>query len=139
MIINQQVITTMAIIPILMGIYTGFIVYIIIFLIIIYIYTAIVLMKIAQKRKIENAWLAWIPIANVYLMTQIADVSPWYTAAILLGIIPMIGPIAMLAIFGYLWWKIAEKLNRPGYWGILIVLIPIVNFILLGMLAWSDN
>ncbi len=39
----------------------------------------------------------------------------------------------------YWWWKIAEVRNRPGWWGILIIFVPIVNLVLMGMLAWSDK
>ena len=106
---------------------------------VIYVFFALALMTIAKKTKTENAWLAWIPIANIYLMTQVAKVSGWYTAGLLLAVIPIVGNIAIIALFCYLWWKIAEARNRPGWWGILIGLIPIVNLVMVGMLAWSDN
>ena len=48
-----------------------------------YIYTALALMTIAQKTKTKNPWLAWIPIANLYLMTQIGKV-PWWTILFLI-------------------------------------------------------
>ena len=41
----------------------------------IYCYTAFALMTIAKKTKTANPWLAWIPVANLYLVTQIAKVS----------------------------------------------------------------
>ena len=43
----------------------GMLVFIVIASIVVYIYTAIVLMVIAQKTKTPNAWLAWIPIERV--------------------------------------------------------------------------
>ena len=39
---------------------------------IVYVIYSFLLMKIAQKTKTENAWLAWIPIANIFLMAFIA-------------------------------------------------------------------
>ncbi len=104
--------------------------------IVMYIYFAIALMSIAKKTNTPNGWLAFIPIANVYLMTQIASLPAWYTLAILLPIIPLLGGLAMLVAMVYFWWKIAEAINKPGWWGILII-IPVVNLVIVGMMAWG--
>ena len=104
----------------------------------IYIYMAFALMTIANKTKIKNSWLAFIPIANIYLMTQIAGLSGWWTLAILAGIIPVIGTLAVLTAIVYFWWLIAEKLKRPNWWGILMI-VPIVNLIIVGILAWGKK
>lgn len=104
--------------------------------IVVYIYFAIALMTIAKKTKTPNGWLAFVPIANIYLMTQIAGLPAWYTLAILLPIIPLLGGLAMLVVMVYFWWKIAEAINKPGWWGILII-IPIVNLIIIGIMAWG--
>ena len=104
----------------------------------VYIYAAIVLMTIAQKTKTENAWLAWIPIANIYLMTQVGEVSGWWTLLVLAAIIPILGSFVVMAMIVYLWWKIAERLDKPGWYGILM-LIPVVNLVIMGMLAWGKD
>ncbi len=115
----------------------GFFVAFIIILIIVWIYMALALMAIAKKTKTPNAWLAWIPIANFYLMTQIGGISGWWTLLLLAGFIPLVGSLVLAVFSIYLWWKIAEARHRPGWWGILTI-IPIVNFIIMGMLAWSE-
>lgn len=38
------------------------------FLIVMYILTALGLKAIADRKNIKNSWLAWIPIANLYLL-----------------------------------------------------------------------
>lgn len=101
-----------------------------------YIYFAIALMAIAKKTKTENGWLAFIPIANIYLMTKMAKVSPWLTLIVIAGIIPVIGSIVMTVLFVYLFWKIAEAIGKPGWWGILMIL-PIVNLVIVGIMAWG--
>jgi len=111
----------------------------VIFLIALYIYMALALSSIAKRTNTKDPWLAWIPIANIYLATQIAKVSGWFTLAILLPFIPVIGSIASIAILAWIWWKIAEIRKRPGWWGILIALIPIVNLVLIGILAWDKK
>ncbi len=105
---------------------------------VIYVYSALALMFIAKRTKTKNAWLAWIPIANIYLMTQVGGLHPAWTLSILLAFIPFIGGVAFAAITVYFWWNIAEKRKRPGWWGILM-LIPIVNFVLMGILAWGKK
>lgn len=102
-----------------------------------YIYFALALMTIAKKTKTENPWLAWIPIANIYLMTQIAEVSPWTMLILLAGFIPVLGGIAIMAVMIWWWWKICEARDKPGWWSLLL-LVPIVNIIIVGVIAWSD-
>lgn len=104
-----------------------------------YVYVSLVLMAIAKKTGTPYAWLAWVPIANVYLMTQIGKLPWWLTLGVFLTAIPYVGALAFLVLLGVLWWKIAEARNRPGWWGIVILLVPIVNLILMGILAWSKD
>lgn len=103
----------------------------------VYIYFSYTLMVIAQKTKTENAWLAWIPIANLYLMTQIAQV-PWWTFLIVLlaSWIPFIGQLLAIGISIWWWWKISERRNSPGWLGILMI-FPLVNFVVVGYLAFK--
>ena len=79
---------------------------------------------------VENPWLAFIPIGNVVLMTQIGKV---HRATIFLVFVPIIGWIIPF----YWWWKIAEARNKPGWYSLLMI-IPIVNFVVIGILAWMD-
>ena len=104
----------------------------------VYIYFALALMKMAEKAQVPNGWLAFIPIANLYIMTQIAGVPWWTMLVILLGWIPVVGYLAVLAVMLWWWWKIAERMGREGWWGIVIALIPNVNLIMIGMLAWGE-
>ncbi len=104
----------------------------------IYIYTSLAVMKIAKKTKTENGWLAWIPIANIYLMTQMAGVSGWWTLAVFVTFIPFIGGLLVAAGFVYLWWIICAKIKKPEWWSILL-LVPILNLVLLGIMAWAKK
>ena|SRR3989338_4955798 len=118
------------------GMIAGLFMFVLIVGLAVYIYSSLALMTIAKKAKVENGWLAFIPIANVYLMTQIAKLPGWYTLAILLPLIPAIGPVALMVVMAYFWWKICEQLGKPGWWGVL-TLIPVVNLVIMGMLAWG--
>ncbi len=121
------------------GFFVGFMLFVILLIVLVYVYSALVLMTIAQKTKTENAWLAWIPIANIYLITQIAKVSGWWTLGILFVFVPFLGKIALVVLMAWLWWRIAERCKRPGWWGIIIAIVPLVNLILMGFLAWDDK
>ncbi len=127
--------------PVMMALillFMGFIVVALIFLVIIYIYTALALYAIAKRTKTKNPWLAWIPFANIYLMTQIAKV-PWWTIFFLcFSFIPWFGPAVVTVFTVVLWWRIAEVRKRPGWWGLLMV-IPIANFVFMGILAWAKK
>ena len=102
----------------------------------VYIYQAIALMTIARKTRTKNGWLAFIPVANLYLMTQVAK-APWWTILLfLLVFIPMIGTFVVLFVYGWWWWKIAEARKMPGWLGILMV-IPVVNLVVIGYIAWA--
>ena len=105
----------------------------------IYLYFAFALMSIAKKTGTPNGWFGFIPILNVYLVTQIAGVSGWWTLSVLLPIIPFIGSLAMLGVSIYLIWLVSEKCGKPGWWSIVITFVPIVNLILMGILAWGKK
>ena len=121
----------------IMAMIAGMLVVALIVALVLYVYMAIALMTIAKKTNTPNSWLAWIPIANIYLMTQIAKVQWWTMFAFLLVYIPFIGALAFMAVFIWWWWKIAEARNMPGWYGILLI-IPIVNLVIVGIIAWKD-
>lgn len=100
-----------------------------------YIYMALTLMKTAQKLKAEDAWYAWIPILNVVLLFKLGEQNPWL---ILLSLIPGIGTlvVAILSIIATM--KVCEKRGYDKFFG-LLMLVPVANLILWGMLAWGKK
>jgi hypothetical protein len=108
----------------------GFMFIFLIFCLIIYVYIALALQTIAQKTNTENAWLAWIPIAQCVLMLNIAKKPIWW---IILFFIPLVGAVMAIIV----WMGIAEERGKPNWWGILLI-VPGVGLIVPGYLAWSD-
>jgi len=108
----------------------GFMMFFLVFALAMYVYVALALSTIAQKTNTENGWLAWIPIANIILMLNIARKPVWW---IVLCLIPLVN----IVIFIILWMAIAEARNKPSWWGVLMI-VPIVSLIVPGYLAWSD-
>ncbi len=85
--------------------------------IVLYVLMAVGLYKIASNRGIENPWLAWIPVANMYLLGKIVksvSIGGWEVPSIelvlplapialgIISIIPVLGQIIYtLGIIAY--------------------------------------
>jgi hypothetical protein len=98
---------------------------------IVYIFTSVAYMNIAKKLNVENTWFAWIPILRCVQRFQIAGMSGWLT---LLMIIPLVNTI--LAIIALM--KTCERRGMDKLLG-LLGLIPVANWILIGVLAWKKD
>jgi hypothetical protein len=85
-----------------------------------YVYMSLALQTIATKTGTANEWLAWIPIANLFLMLSVAKKPMWW---FLLFLIPLV--------------NVAEARGKPNWWGILMI-VPLVNLVVPGYLAWAD-
>jgi len=97
-----------------------------------YIYTAICWQKIAEKLNHPYPWTSWF--ANPVLLIQLADVPWWLLFFVWIPILNVIFLIIFLIIILI---KILEKLGKPSWW-VIWFLIPVVNFIILGILAFDD-
>jgi hypothetical protein len=95
-----------------------------------YVYVALALQTIATKTNTENAWLAWIPIANIFLMLSIAKKPMWW---FLLCLVPLVNIVILIMV----WMAVAEARHKPNWWGILTI-VPVANIVVPGYLAWSD-
>ncbi|PYV69103.1 MAG: hypothetical protein DMG97_22800 [Acidobacteria bacterium] len=95
-----------------------------------YVYMSLALQTIADKTKTENSWLAWIPIANLVLMLNIAKKPMWW---LILFLVPIVNIVIAIMV----WMAVAEARGKPSWWGILTI-VPVANLIVPGVLAWSD-
>jgi len=97
----------------------------------VYIYSSLCLYLIAKKRNLDEAWAAWIPLLQMWPLMSAAGKPLWW---IILLFIPFVN--AVIGI--YLWMCIAENLGRNKWLG-LLMLIPVVNFVFMGVLAFSKS
>ncbi|MFC2049743.1 hypothetical protein ACFLTN_00975 [Chloroflexota bacterium] len=135
----------------------------------VYVWFALCLHIIAKKTDTRHPWLAWIPIANFYLMCKVAGKPGWWTVLLCLPLIfavpvsfasimlifwAMAGEIPAWvmplfvveiflvllswALFIIIWMGIAKARNKPSWLGILMI-IPIANLVISGILAFSDG
>ncbi len=121
----------------------GMMVFFVVIAIALYIYMGLTVMKTAKRLNVEPAWLAWIPIANLYLILKMGKQPSWTMLLLLSGLIPYIGIIGSIAFMVFMilaMWKICEARQRPGWWAI-ITIVPVVggiwSLIMWGILAWG--
>ena len=109
----------------------------------IYIYSSLALSTLAKKMGYKKSWLAWIPIANLFLFPLLAG-RKWTWGFLLF--IPIVNAIFLTICL----WAILEKRGYDGKWGLIglgylfnkaaFSGIPfIVILILLGVLAWKKE
>ncbi len=117
-----------------------------------YIYYCLCLFLIARKLNVPGAWVAWIPVINIYwpFVGAAGKSAAWILilispiiAGIAAAFIPTVGLIlyAVTALLSfivtiYLWICITENLGKNKWLGLLI-LVPVVNIIFIGFLAFS--
>lgn len=128
------------------------IVFVLLLVLAFYVYMALAMMTTANRLKEKNAWLAWIPVANLVLMAKMAKMHWWpvlLCATVVLAVIPFVGAVLVqlamivLMVFAYIWtWKICERRHRPGWWA-LLQLIPLFGgiwaLVMWGILAWGKK
>lgn len=112
------------------GLGIGFIFIFLLIFVAFYVYFALALQTIATKTNMPNAWLAWIPIANIFLMLNVAKKPVWW---FILFLIPVVNMVINIIV----WMSIAEARGKPNWWGILTI-VPAVNIVVPGVLAWAD-
>jgi len=107
----------------------GIMIYLIAFAL--YIFTSLCLFLIAKKLNVPTPWTAWIPVIQVWTFVSSANKAWWW---ILLLLVPIVNTIVGV----YLWICITENLGRNKWLG-LLMLLPLINLVFLGILAFSKT
>lgn len=95
-------------------VFGGFLILFLVAFVALYVIMALALMKMANKLGIANPWLAWIPVANIYLMAKLAGdkvkLMSWefrsvgvllvgcYVVSAVINVIPIIGSIISILL-----------------------------------------
>lgn len=107
-----------------------------------YVYMSFAYMSIAKKAKQSSPGLAWIPFVGPNIIAFNAANTHWWPWLLIIGFfIPYINAIAWVAFLVYtvIWrWKLFEAVSKPGWWSVLC-LIPLVDLIMTGIVAWSKD
>ncbi|MCV3212472.1 DUF5684 domain-containing protein [Plectonema radiosum NIES-515] len=97
-----------------------------------YIFGSYCFYKIYQKLGEPNAWFAWVPILNNWIMYKAGDQSPWWTIGIFIPLVNFVALIFLIVAFV----NIVKKLGKNP-WLILLMIIPIINFVILYNFAFG--
>ncbi|MDD3718356.1 MAG: DUF5684 domain-containing protein [Actinomycetota bacterium] len=97
-----------------------------------YIFYGWLLYRIGKKLNYPNSWYAWVPILNLWMMTELAGRDTTFFIILLLG--TFLCGIVGLVMTVILWMDIAEKCGKDRVYGILTI-IPIVNLFIMYVLG----
>ena len=118
----------------------GIIVVVVLILLAFYVFLALALMRIGNKLRYEYSWLAWIPIANIFMVASLAGLPAWVPAVLVVGlVIPFLNYIVAscwAAFVIYCVLQIAKKLGKPDYYCALMY-VPLLNLWVMYDMAWG--
>ena len=107
---------------------------------VVYIYISFAYMAIGKKVKYKYPGIAWVPIVGPALILSRTAKMHWWPTLLVIGFfIPIVSFLFAITYMVYytIWsWKTFEKIKKPGWWSLLLW-IPIVNLVILGIVAWS--
>jgi len=126
-----------------------------------YIYFAVCLMFLGRKTQTPHRWMAWVPVLNFLLLCRIARKPNWWVIfvvlpiifnlftfyfvssenvlfVLILSLIQILTSLALIIITIILWVSVAKMRGKPAWWGFLTI-IPIVNLVIMGILAFSNK
>ncbi len=97
-----------------------------------YIFGSYCFYTIYQKLREPNAWFAWVPILNTWIMLKAGEQSPWWIIGLFIPLVNFVALIFLLMAFV----NIVKKLGKNP-WLILLMIIPLVNFVVLYNFAFG--
>jgi len=97
--------------------------------VVLYVYVAYTQMVLARRLGIlmRDAWLAWLPFANIYLLTKMAIREWWYMLGIFI-------PYVNIFVVGFLWSEASTRLGKNPWIGAAVVL-PYIGILVPGYLV----
>lgn len=104
----------------------------IVFYIAVYVIQAVSLYQLAQKAKVKNPWVSFIPVLQSIVLLHVIDKSGW---SIFLFLIPVVNMVLVIlwAVKFYLAFDV-----KPGLI-VLSIIIPIAGMVMMLVMAFSDQ
>lgn len=98
----------------------GFLLFMLFFWVVFYVFFSFCLMKIFQKANRKDAWAAWIPVYNSWVMFEVAGRPGWWAIA---SFIPIVGLV--LSIIAMI--DLAKSFGKGGGFAALLILLPVIG------------
>lgn len=76
----------------------------------------------------KPGWAALIPVYNFIVLLEIVGRPTWWVLALFAGIIPVVGPIAALAVSIVVAIDLAKSFGKDTGFGILLALVSVVGY-----------
>jgi uncharacterized membrane protein YhaH (DUF805 family) len=87
-------------------------------------------MKIADKLSIPNSWLAWIPLAQAWVIVRAAGKPGWWLILLFIPFVNIV--IALIILFA-----MPVNLGKSSLYG-LLTFVPVLGiFLYFGLLAFT--
>ena len=96
---------------------------------IVFLYTAWCLRELARKEAARRPWLAWIPIADVYLVCTLVGHGVLWTIWLFIPIVNLIGVVVVVM-------KLARLRGHRRVFGLLLI-VPFVSYVAWWVLAFG--
>ena len=94
----------------------------------VYLFAAWCLWKIARDMQVGDEWLAWVPFFNLFILLRAAGRPAW---AVLLLLLPLVNLVVAAIVF----MALAERRGRLSVYGLLLFL-PVINLLVLYSLTY---
>lgn len=94
---------------------------------------SIVMMWMLYKKAGRNGWEAIVPVYNGWVYCEIAGRPGWWVFLFAVSIIPVVGPLAALALHVVLAIDFAKSFGKDPIWVLLLVLVPPVGYAILAL------
>ncbi len=123
------------------GVAAAFLIFFIIlaFIVVFYVLAAWLLYRIGKKVRYDKCWLAWVPIANLYMMVDLSnrETMSWFLIILLVNFVPCVGWIVSVVMMIMVWMDICEKFGKDSWLAILYI-IPIANFVMMYIIGSGE-
>ncbi|WP_373899454.1 DUF5684 domain-containing protein [Haloimpatiens sp. FM7315] len=104
-----------------------------------YFFQAFSFYKLAEKAKVKNSWLSFIPFLQFIIFFHIIDKSALNILLYFLAIIPLIGAIILIVL--NIIWKVDfyKRFKTDTIFIVLCIIIPFFEWVYLIYMALSAN
>lgn len=90
-----------------------------------YVLNGLALQAVFKKAGRQDAWAAWVPLYNWWVMMEVAGRPGWW---MLLMMLPFVNAVILiLALI-----DLAKSFNQGGGMTVLLILFPVIGFFVLG-------